>query len=221
LHAEDELPSLEQLHNFLCFFLYPILFSAPYITTEKKKANMKFFEAIHTFDHSWDHVTAANWRKYPNEQCPHVIAVDILDRHVDPETGVLHTERLLTCKQNAPALILKFLGGSTTSYVREISELNPKTKQMTMKTENLSMCHVLRINETITYTPHVEDSNTTVFRQEAKIMAGSTLNRFQSYIEDFCLTRFRDNAAIGRKGFEMVLERLKHAGEAAAAPATA
>ncbi|KAG0224888.1 hypothetical protein BGW42_008313 [Actinomortierella wolfii] len=182
---------------------------------------MKFFEATHIFDHDWDHVTAANWRKYPNEQCPHVIAVDILDRHVDPETGILHTERLLTCKQNAPAMVLKFLGGSTTSYVREISELDPKTKKLTMKTENLSMCHMLRINEIVTYVPHDTDNNTTVFRQEAKIMAGSALNRFSSYIEDFCLTRFRDNAAIGRKGFETVLERLKQAREAAAATATA
>lgn len=68
---------------------------------------MKFFEATHRFNHSWAEVTAANWMKYPNEQCPHVIAVDVLDRHVDPETGVLRTERLLTCNQNAPALVLK------------------------------------------------------------------------------------------------------------------
>ncbi|KAK3827453.1 MAG: PRELI-like family-domain-containing protein [Benniella sp.] len=68
---------------------------------------MKFFHTSHKFDHSWAQVTAANWQKYPNEQCPHVIAVDVLSRHVDPNTGVLHTERLLTCNQNAPALILK------------------------------------------------------------------------------------------------------------------
>ena len=68
---------------------------------------MKFFQATHKFEHSWAQVTAANWMKYPNEQCPHVIAVDILDRHIDPETGVLRTERLLTCNQNAPALVLK------------------------------------------------------------------------------------------------------------------
>lgn len=50
-----------------------------------------------------------------------------------------------------------------------------------------------------------------MFKQEAQIVAGSALSRFSSYIEDFCLTRFRDNAAVGRAGFEMVLEKLKHA----------
>ncbi|KAF9296808.1 hypothetical protein BGZ74_010153 [Mortierella antarctica] len=172
---------------------------------------MKFFEATHRFNHSWAEVTAANWMKYPNEQCPHVIAVDVLDRHVDPETGVLRTERLLTCNQNAPALVLKFLGGSTLSYVRETSELDPKTKKLTMKTQNLSMCNVLTINETITYTVNPQDESSTMFKQEAQILAGSALSRFSSYIEDFCLTRFRDNAAVGRAGFEMVLEKLNKA----------
>ncbi|KAF9336037.1 hypothetical protein BG006_009928 [Podila minutissima] len=172
---------------------------------------MKFFEATHRFNHSWAEVTAANWMKYPNEQCPHVIAVDVLDRHVDPETGVLRTERLLTCNQNAPALVLKFLGGSTLSYVRETSELDPKTKKLTMKTQNLSMCNVLTINETITYTVNPQDETSTMFKQEAQILAGSALSRFSSYIEDFCLTRFRDNAAVGRAGFEMVLEKLNKA----------
>ncbi|KAI8602193.1 PRELI-like family-domain-containing protein [Dissophora ornata] len=172
---------------------------------------MKFFQATHTFDHSWAQVTAANWMKYPNEQCPHVIAVDVLDRHVDPETGVLRTERLLTCNQNAPALVLKFLGGSTLSYVRETSELDPKTMKLTMKTQNLSMCNVLTINETVTYTVHPQDGSSTLFIQEAQIAAGSALSRFSSYVEDFCLTRFRDNAAVGRAGFETVLEKFKAA----------
>ncbi|KAF9352650.1 hypothetical protein BGX26_009570 [Mortierella sp. AD094] len=172
---------------------------------------MKFFQATHTFDHPWSQVTAANWMKYPNEQCPHVVAVDILNRHVDPDTGVLHTERLLTCNQNAPALVLKFLGGSTVSYVRETSELDPKTMKLTMRTENLSMCNVLKINETVTYIVHPQDKSSTLFKQEAQITAGSALSRFSSYIEDFCLTRFRDNAAVGRAGFELVLEKFQAA----------
>ncbi|KAF9103557.1 hypothetical protein BGX29_003212 [Mortierella sp. GBA35] len=102
-----------------------------------------------------------------------------------------------------------FLGGSTLSYVRETSELDPKTKRLTMKTQNLSMCNVLTINETVTYTIDPQDESTTMFKQEAEIVAGSSLSRFSSYVEDFCLTRFRDNAAVGRKGFETVLEKLK------------
>lgn len=80
-----------------------------------------------------------------------------------------------------------------------------------MKTQNLSMCNVLKINETVTYSSNPQNDQSTVFKQEAKITAGSALSRFSSYVEDFCLTRFRDNAAVGRAGFELVLEKLKEA----------
>ncbi|KAG0293432.1 hypothetical protein BGZ98_002180, partial [Dissophora globulifera] len=109
------------------------------------------------------------------------------------------------------------LGGSAVSYVRETSELDPKTQTLTMKTQNLSMCNVLQINETVTYTVHPQDSSSTLFSQEAQIVAGSALSRFSSYVEDFCLTRFRDNAAVGRAGFETVLEKFKAARLEAAA----
>lgn len=68
---------------------------------------MRFLKTIHTFDYEWNLVSAAQWQKYPNDLCPHVQCVDVLDRTVDPETGILTTERLLTLKQNVPRLILK------------------------------------------------------------------------------------------------------------------
>jgi hypothetical protein len=68
---------------------------------------MRFLKTIHTFDYEWNLVSAAQWQKYPNDLCPHVQCVDVLDRSLDPETGILTTERLLTVKQNVPKVILK------------------------------------------------------------------------------------------------------------------
>lgn len=68
---------------------------------------MKFFKTVSTFDYEWNLVSAAQWQKYPNDACPHVQHVDVLKRTVDPDTGVLTTERLITVKQNVPRLILK------------------------------------------------------------------------------------------------------------------
>lgn len=52
---------------------------------------MKIFSTTHDFNYSWEEVSINNWRKYCpwNEKTPHVIAVDTLDRHVDPETGIV------------------------------------------------------------------------------------------------------------------------------------
>lgn len=68
---------------------------------------MKFFKTVHTFDYEWNLVSAAQWQKYPNEHCPHVQHVDVINRNVDPNTGILTTERLITVKQNMPRLLLK------------------------------------------------------------------------------------------------------------------
>ncbi|KAJ3100417.1 hypothetical protein HDU96_010349 [Phlyctochytrium bullatum] len=114
--------------------------------------DQKLFEHTQFFNCSWDTLTAANWRKYPNELSNHVISVDILSREVDPETGVLRTERLLCCKQNAPS-ILRAIGLPIpeVAYFREISELDPKTKQFTAKSVNLSMRNIMSVHETIIF----------------------------------------------------------------------
>lgn len=47
------------------------------------------------------------WHKYPNPHCTHVQTIDVVDRTVDPETGIIRTERVLGCKQKAPTWIVK------------------------------------------------------------------------------------------------------------------
>lgn len=118
---------------------------------------MRWFLNSHLFNHSWDTVSSANWIKYPNEVTPHVIHVDYLSRSVDPQTGVLHTERLITCKQNVPELILKLVGGSTEAYVYESSICDPINKSLILKTKNLSFCHLMNVEEICTYKPSTLD----------------------------------------------------------------
>lgn len=71
------------------------------------QSTMKIYEGVHDYNYKWSLVSAANWQKYPNENCPHVKHVDVLQRFVDPATGILYTERLFTVKQNVPTIILK------------------------------------------------------------------------------------------------------------------
>jgi len=59
------------------------------------------------FSHSWSHVVIGMWHKYPNPHCTHVQTIDVLDRTVDPETGIIRTERVLGCKQKTPTWIVK------------------------------------------------------------------------------------------------------------------
>ncbi|CAO0803600.1 PRELI-like family-domain-containing protein [Mucor lusitanicus] len=176
---------------------------------------MKFVKSVHTFDYEWSLVSAAQWQKYPNDHCPHVQHVDVLDRRVDPETGILTTERLITVKQNVPRLLLKIMGADETQYVREISTIDPKAKTFTLTSQNLSLCNIMKCNEEISYTVSPENPEKTQFTQQATMSVGSFLSRWESTIEDFSIKRFQQNAQVGREGFLNVLERFVVMAEAA------
>ncbi|KAI9848146.1 MAG: hypothetical protein M1837_000820 [Sclerophora amabilis] len=171
---------------------------------------MKVFESDCAFDYPWEEVSTANWRKYCpwNDKSTHVIAVDTLSRNVDSQTGILRTERLITCRQSAPKWVSAILGGECTSHVLETSYVDPHSKKVTMCSTNLSWSKVLSVRETVTYQPlkSAPDSKTE-FTQDAKITAlCGGWQKIRNAIEDFSLERFGQNARKGREGFESVLE---------------
>lgn len=170
---------------------------------------MKIFSSSHLFNYTWEQVTAANWQKYPNELSTHVTSVDILNRDFDLQRNVLRTERLITCKQSIPQWITYFIGVPERSFVREVSEVDLKHKTLVMKSHNLSFDHLITINETVMYRPDSEcPASKTKFGQLAEINAYGSLRRICDQVENWSVTRFRQNANIGKLGFETVLERL-------------
>jgi len=171
---------------------------------------MKVFSSQAEFDYSWEEVSTANWRKYCpwNEKTPHVIAVDTLSRSVDPKTGILRTERLITCKQTTPKWLSPFLGGKDTSHVYETSYVDPTAQKVTMCSVNMTCADILRVQETVVYRPSAGSPvPRTVFEQTANITAlCGGWQKVRNSIEQFTVDRFSQNAARGREGFEMVLE---------------
>ncbi|KAI2625650.1 MSF1-domain-containing protein [Hypoxylon sp. NC1633] len=168
---------------------------------------MKVFSSSHTFDYSWEEVSTANWRKYCpwNDKSTHVIAVDTLAREVDAATGILRTERLITCRQSAPEWIKSLLGCCMeTSQVFETSYVDPAAKTVTMVSQNITWSNLVNVQETVIYRPL--DANRTQFEQDARITAlCGGWQRIKNSIEDTMVTRFKENATKGKEGFECVL----------------
>ena len=81
-----------------------------------------------------------------------VLSVDVLSRTIDPNTGILTTERLLTCKQSVPSF-LRSLGFPIpeVAYFHEVSTLDPRTKEYKAQSINLSMRSVMEVKETCVY----------------------------------------------------------------------
>lgn len=168
---------------------------------------MKLFQNSCNFEYPWEQVTAANWKKYPNEVSTHVVAVDVLRREVMDGGNKLVSERLITIKQGVPRWILMMVGGSNVSHVREISTVDLETRTLTLRSCNLTYSNIMKVFETVRYSPHPEDpENRTLFEQEAQITAYASISRLCNKMEEWSVQRFRDNAMKGKQGFDSVLQ---------------
>lgn len=176
---------------------------------------MKVFSSSSTFDYSWDEVSIANWRKYCpwNSKTPHVIAVDTISRSIEPETGILRTERLITCCQSAPKWLKPFLGSKDVSHVYETSYVDPQAKKVTMCSTNMTWSDLLSVRETVFYEPcKSQPKARTRFEQYAEIAAVcGGWQRFRGALEQFTMERFQQNAIKGKEGFEAVLQMSRKA----------
>lgn len=171
---------------------------------------MKIFSNTHSYAYSWDEVSTCNWRKYCpwNDQSTHVVAVDTLSRSLSPETGILRTERLITCRQATPQWLKTFFGSSETSQVYEVSYVDPQAKRVVMCSQNMTWSDLLTVHEKVVYRPDVRQGmgGKTLFEQEARIVAlCGGWQKIKSAIEDISVERFKENAKKGREGFERVL----------------
>jgi len=164
-------------------------------------------EAFSDYRFPWSKVVIGMWHKYPNPHCSHVVTVDVVDRAVDPNTGIIRTERILGCKQKAPIWVVKLFGGSEDAFVREVSFVDPANQNATMTSVNLSLSQVATCYERVQYYPVA--GNRTAFTQTAEIQARMGLWRSVSdKLENWLVLRFEQNAQLGKMAFSDVLRSL-------------
>lgn len=165
---------------------------------------MKIWTSEHTFNHPWETVAQAAWRKYPNPMNPAVIGTDVIERKV--VDGVLVTHRLVSSKWFFPRWAQALIGTAKICYASEKSEVNPNEREMTLKTRNLTFCHYIAVDETVWYTPHPSDASKTLLKQEAVVtVQGVPLS---SYMEDLLTNKISLNAGKGRQAIEWVIGKI-------------
>lgn len=165
---------------------------------------MKIWTSEHTFNHPWETVAQAAWRKYPNPMNPAVVGIDVVDRKV--VDGVLHTHRLVSSKWFFPKWAQALIGSAKICYASEKSEVDPGEKQMTLKTINLTFCRYIAVDETVKYTPHPTETGKTLLTQEAVVtVQGVPLS---NVMEDLLANKISLNAGKGRQAIEWVIGKL-------------
>ncbi|CAH1391570.1 unnamed protein product [Nezara viridula] len=165
---------------------------------------MKIWTSEYTFNHPWETVAQAAWRKYPNPMNPAVLGTDVVDRKVID--GNLHTHRLVSSKWGLPKWVQTLIGPANICYASEHSIVNPKTKSMTLKTTNVTFGKFVAVDELVKYEPHPEEAGKTLLKQEAVItVQGVPLN---SYMEDLLTSTIMLNANKGRQAIEWVIDKI-------------
>lgn len=100
---------------------------------------------------------------------------------------------------------MSLMGGTDVSHVFETSYVDPSSQQVTMVSQNLTWSNLLSCRETVVYKPL--SATQTQFTQEAKIVAlCGGWQKVKNAVEEATVTRFSENAAKGKDGFEAVLE---------------
>ncbi|XP_011310980.1 protein slowmo [Fopius arisanus] len=163
---------------------------------------MKIWTYEHVFNHPWETVAQAALRKYPNPMNTAVLGTDVIDRKV--VDGVLHTHRLVVSEFKFPNWAQALIGHAKECYASERSEVNPASKEMVLKTRNLTFCNYIAVDETLKYVPHPEDKTKTLLKQEAIVtVQGVPLT---SYMEELLTKKISFNAGMGRQAVEWVIK---------------
>lgn len=165
---------------------------------------MRIWRSEHTFNHTWETVTQAAWRKYPNPINSSIIGTDVIDRKVID--GILHTHRLVSSRFGFPRWAQALIGHAKICYASEKSEVDPVNREMILKTRNLTFCNHIAVDETVRYTPHPNDPEKTLLQQEAVVtVSGVPLTH---YMEELLTSKICFNSGMGRQAMEWVIEKL-------------
>jgi len=163
----------------------------------------KHYESTSTFFYSWDQVSKAFWKRYPNPHSTHVLSEDTLFREVRGDA--LYSRRLLTKTNRVPKWGERFVKNTIVSIIEE-SYVNPKEQTIVTYTRNIGYNRVMGIIEKVVYTPSAENPNHTTTERSAWI--DSQIFGFRRAIETFGLDRFRKNCHKAVLGFNYVMNIL-------------
>lgn len=167
---------------------------------------MKIWTSEHVFNHPWETVAQAAWRKYPNPINPAVFGTDVLDRRIDKD-GTLVTHRLISSRWGMPGWASSILGNPSTCYSSETSRVDAAGRVFRLEAQNLTFGAHIAVDETLVYAPHPDDPNKTLLRQEAIVtVRGVPLT---SYMEQILTNTISSNAGKGRAAIEWVIGKVK------------
>lgn len=166
---------------------------------------VKLFQQDHIFQHNFDTVTSAFWRKYPNNHASHVKEIDCYARKIDGK-GRLIVHRLMRCESQVPSWLCT-LGISNSAYACETTIVDPVSKQMIVKSRNITGANIMIVEETCLYKPHTDNPDWTSYNQSARIAAFMPF--ISKKIENFSYSNMALKAPLGLDVIEQLCQKMR------------
>lgn len=141
------------------------------------------------FNHPWSTVSLASWKKYPSTQQPEIVSIDLIDKHYDPDHGILRSKRVAVVYPQLP-FWLQFYQHPIIFIEESIVDVPNQT--MTLHNRNISLREYGTSDETCIY--KAIDDETTELQQQIKIECTRS-----SLIERFIFNRYCNNIDRGPK----------------------
>ncbi|KAL0418524.1 UNVERIFIED_CONTAM: protein slowmo [Sesamum radiatum] len=181
----------------------------------RRNRMVRAYSQEHTYNHPWERVTAASWRKFADPEnkrtLSHILEVDTLSHRLEPSSGKLYTTRAITIHAPGPWFLRKIIGQDVCHCV-ESTVVDAKSRSMQLATRNISLQKFVEVEEKIRYEPHPENPNGwTICRQETSIRIKplSALASMAEKIEQRCVEKFQHNSAKGREVMERICKYLE------------
>nr|XP_011432462.2 PRELI domain containing protein 3A isoform X3 [Crassostrea gigas] len=167
---------------------------------------MSSWSSEHIFEHPWEDVVRAAYRKYPNPCNPAVKGVDVVNRSVCPQ-GTIQSHRLLSTEFPLPEVAARIIGTPEKNFISEHSTLNARNKMFKLESRNLTLGHLVTVHERMEYFPHPQDRSKTCLKQQSTVKVNVPF--LSGYLERLLIENFEKNAMKGRNGMEWVMDRIK------------
>ncbi|XP_011432462.3 PRELI domain containing protein 3B isoform X3 [Magallana gigas] len=167
---------------------------------------MSSWSSEHIFEHPWEDVVRAAYRKYPNPCNPAVKGVDVVNRSVCPQ-GTIQSHRLLSTEFPLPEVAARIIGTPEKNFISEHSTLNARNKMFKLESRNLTLGHLVTVHERMEYFPHPQDRSKTCLKQQSTVKVNVPF--LSGYLERLLIENFEKNAMKGRNGMEWVIDKIK------------
>lgn len=146
---------------------------------------------LYSVDQPVEKCLAAHMHKYPHPSQPAILECPVVIDTVDPATGLQTRQRRVVCKNIAPWLARKALGGGDTIELIEDSTFDPVTRTFDLRSHNTAFAKVVTAREATRMRPHKENPEWTAFVQYGGIRCSTYLGPLKRTLEHFICDRMQ------------------------------